>query len=108
MKRGPFIENRWADGFVINQLEQLGGGRASGVAAKNMHPGLDLFLHPSLPGLAPTGLTASYCGCEKFGGLAITSRADNKELSLILTWGILLSQPSPWTSCYSSPVPGAL
>lgn len=35
-------------------------------------------------------------------------RADSKELPLTLTWGILLSLPSPRTSCDSSPVPGAL
>lgn len=68
------MENRWADGFVTNQLEQPGGGKASGVAAENMHPGLDLLLRTSLPGLAPTGLTASYCGCEEFKGLAITNQ----------------------------------
>lgn len=67
------MENRWADGFVTNQLEQPRGGGLEG-PAENMHPGLDLLLHTSLPGLAPTGLTASYCGCEEFGGLAITSQ----------------------------------
>lgn len=82
VRRGHFIWNRWAGGFVTNQLQQFFGGCG---AEENMYSGLDVPLYASLL-LAWPFLNVAM---RKMEGQPLQVRRKSKELSLMWTWGVL-------------------
>lgn len=82
VRRGHFIWNRWAGGFVTNQLQQFFGGCG---AEKNMYSGLDVPLYASLL-LAWLFLNVAV---RKMESQPLQVRRKSKELSLMWTWGVL-------------------
>lgn len=65
-------------------------GRPSGVAEKTRYSGLSLLLQASLLVLTPIGLVLNMA-MRNLEDYPLQGRRESIELSLILTWGIILN-----------------